>query len=172
ISTHCTESSLPGACARPIPFVARAIAACRIIPAIISDAMTETPSDAPPKPRRGKAAAAMVAAGILLSRLTGLIQFRLFAHYLGTSVAADAYRAAFRVPNMLQNLLGEGVLSASFIPVYARLRAEGRHREASELAEAIFVLLALVASLVVALGILFAPFLVTILAPGFHGEKR
>jgi putative peptidoglycan lipid II flippase len=114
----------------------------------------------------------MVAAGILLSRLSGLIRERFFAHYLGTSLAADAYRAAFRVPNMLQNLLGEGVLSASFIPVYARLRAEGREREASELAEAIFALLALVASVIVALGILCAPVLVSLLVPGFHGEKR
>lgn len=114
----------------------------------------------------------MVAAGILVSRLSGLIRERIFAHYLGTSLAADAYRAAFRVPNMLQNLLGEGVLSASFIPVYARLRAEGRMREASELAEAVFALLALVASIVVALGILCAPLLATVLVPGFSGEKR
>ena len=114
----------------------------------------------------------MVAAGILVSRLSGLIRERFFAHYLGTSLAADAYRAAFRVPNMLQNMLGEGVLSASFIPVYARLRAEGRHREAGELAEAIFALLAMVASVVVALGILCAPLLVSLLVPGFHGEKR
>ena len=134
--------------------------------------MMETPSDAIPTPRRGKAAAAMVAAGILLSRLSGLIRERFFAHYLGTSLAADAYRAAFRVPNMLQNLLGEGVLSASFIPVYARLHAEGNQRQAGELAEAIFALLALVASLIVALGILCAPLLVTLLVPGFQGEKR
>ena len=134
--------------------------------------MTDSISDAVPKPRRGKAAAAMVAAGILLSRLSGLIRERFFAHYLGTSLAADAYRAAFRVPNMLQNLLGEGVLSASFIPVYARLRAEDRLREASELAEAVFALLALVASLIVALGILCAPILVSLLVPGFQGEKR
>jgi putative peptidoglycan lipid II flippase len=114
----------------------------------------------------------MVAAGILLSRMSGLVRERFFAHYLGTSLAADAYRAAFRVPNMLQNLLGEGVLSASFIPVYARLRAEGRHAEASQLAEAIFALLALVASVIVALGVLCAPLLVSLLVPGFHGEKR
>jgi putative peptidoglycan lipid II flippase len=125
-----------------------------------------------PKPRRGKAAAVMVAAGILLSRLSGLVRERFFAHYLGTSLAADAYRAAFRVPNMLQNLLGEGVLSASFIPVYARLRAEGRQQEASELAEATFALLALLASIIVALGILCAPLLVSLLVPGFQGEKR
>jgi putative peptidoglycan lipid II flippase len=134
--------------------------------------MIETPSHAVPRPRRGKAAAAMVAAGILLSRLSGLIRERFFAHYLGTSLAADAYRAAFRVPNMLQNLLGEGVLSASFIPVYARLRAEGRQREASELAEATFALLSLLASVIVALGILCAPLLVSLLVPGFHDEKR
>jgi putative peptidoglycan lipid II flippase len=114
----------------------------------------------------------MVAAGILLSRLSGLIRERFFAHYLGTSLAADAYRAAFRVPNMLQNLLGEGVLSASFIPVYARLRAEGRQREASELAEATFALLTLMASVIVALGILCAPQLVSLLVPGFQGDKR
>jgi putative peptidoglycan lipid II flippase len=114
----------------------------------------------------------MVAAGILLSRLSGLIRERFFAHYLGTSLAADAYRAAFRVPNMLQNLLGEGVLSASFIPVYARLRAEGQHVEAGKLAEAVFALLALLASIIVALGVLFAPLLVSLLVPGFQGEKR
>ena len=134
--------------------------------------LSASPSDAVSRPRRGRGSAAMVAAGILLSRFSGLIQFRLFAHYMGTSVAADAYRAAFRVPNMLQNLLGEGVLSASFIPVYARLRAEGRDDEARQLAEAVFALLALVASVIVALGILCAPLLVAVLAPGFHGEKR
>jgi len=142
--------------------------------------MTETTSDAgavpapnpTPKPRRAKAAAAMVAAGILLSRISGLIRERFFAHYLGASLAMDAYRVAFRVPNMLQNLLGEGVLSASFIPVYARLRAEGRQREASELAEAIFALLALIASVIVALGVLCAPLLVTVLASGIRGEER
>ncbi len=134
--------------------------------------MIETPAHTQPQPRRGKAAAAMVAAGILVSRFSGLIRERFFAHYLGTSLAADAYRAAFRVPNMLQNLLGEGVLSASFIPVYARLRAEGRHVEAGELAEAVFALLAVLASVIVALGVLCAPILVSLLVPGFHGEKR
>ncbi|MFY9748880.1 MAG: lipid II flippase MurJ, partial [Acidobacteriaceae bacterium] len=81
-----------------------------------------------------KAHAAAVASGILLSRLVGLVRDRVFAHYFGASDAADAFRAAFRIPNILQNLFGEGVLSASFIPVYARLKAEGRDEEASELA--------------------------------------
>src|SRR6266702_2342964 len=172
VSGHCTES-----CSLR-PFLSRYSLppqfqlACKINPSLTVKAMIETTSDAVPKPRRGKAAATMVAAGILLSRLSGLIQFRLFAHYLGTSVAADAYRAAFRVPNLLQNLLGEGVLSASFIPVYARLRAEGKDEEASRVARAVGTLLALVASLVALLGIVFARALVEVLAPGFESTTR
>ena len=61
--------------------------------------------------------AALVAAGILLSRLFGLVRQRFLSHYLGLGPAADAFNAAFRIPNSLQNLFGEGVLSASFIPV-------------------------------------------------------
>ncbi len=65
----------------------------------------------------------LVAAGIFLSRIAGLVRQRIFAHYFGNSDAADAFNAAFRIPNFLQNLFGEGVLSASFIPVYAGLLA-------------------------------------------------
>ena len=69
--------------------------------------------------------AALVALGILASRIAGLVRERALAHYFGNSDVADALKAAFRIPNLLQNLFGEGVLSASFIPVYARLLAEG-----------------------------------------------
>ena len=64
----------------------------------------------------------LVAAGMLLSRIAGFIRVRVFAHYFGLrSDAADAFYAAFKIPNFLQNLFGEGALSASFIPVYASL---------------------------------------------------
>jgi putative peptidoglycan lipid II flippase len=114
----------------------------------------------------------MVAAGILLSRLVGLIRNRVFAHYFGTSDAADAFNAAFRIPNFLQNLFGEGVLSASFIPVYAGLRARGEHREAERVAAAVAALLGLVTALLVLLGVLLTPWLIAIIAPGFEGAKR
>ena len=58
----------------------------------------------------------LIGAGIFLSRVAGLIRDRVFAHYFGNSDAADVFKAAFRIPNFLQNLFGEGVLSASFIP--------------------------------------------------------
>ncbi len=134
--------------------------------------MTTHPNQPQPRatPSRGHAAA--VAAGILLSRLFGLVRNSFFAHYFGNSNAADAFRAAFRIPNILQNLFGEGVLSASFIPVYARLNAEERHREASELAEAVFALLLMVTAVLVALGVFAAPWLIELIAPGFHGAKR
>jgi hypothetical protein len=73
----------------------------------------------------------LVSAGILLSRLAGFVRLRALSHFLGTGLVVDAFRAAFRIPNFLQNLLGEGVLSASFIPVYSRLLAEGREEEAA-----------------------------------------
>jgi putative peptidoglycan lipid II flippase len=127
------------------------------------------PEPAPPR-RFGGALA--VGAGILLSRVAGLLRERAFAHYLALSPAAGAFRAAMRIPNLLQNLLGEGVLSASFIPVYARLRAEGRHDDASRVARAVGSLLALVASALALAGVLAARPLVDLLAPGFQGSTR
>jgi putative peptidoglycan lipid II flippase len=130
--------------------------------------------DVPPpgKPRRRIGGALAVAAGIFLSRVAGLVRERAFAHYLGASAAADAFRAALRIPNVLQNLFGEGVLSASFIPVYARLLAEGKTAEASRVARAVGTLLALIASLIALAGVVFARQLIDILSPGFTGDTR
>jgi len=114
----------------------------------------------------------MVAAGILLSRIVGLIRNRVFAHYFGTSDAADAFNAAFRIPNFLQNLFGEGVLSASFIPVYAGLRARGEEPEAGRVAGTVAALLGLATAVLVLIGVLLTPWLIAVIAPGFEGEKR
>jgi putative peptidoglycan lipid II flippase len=116
--------------------------------------------------------ATLVAAGILLSRIFGLIRQRFLSHYLGLGPAADAFSAAFKIPNPLQNLFGEGVLSASFIPVYARLLAEGKEEEADRVAGAVAGLLALVTAMLVLLGVFAAPWLVDVLAGGFSGAKR
>ncbi|OLE98021.1 MAG: murein biosynthesis integral membrane protein MurJ, partial [Cyanobacteria bacterium 13_1_20CM_4_61_6] len=102
----------------------------------------------------------------------GLFRESIFAHFFGSSFAADAFRAALRIPNVLQNLFGEGVLSASFIPVYAKLTAEGDRDEAGRVAGAVFSLLALVTSILVLVGVLATPYLIEAIAPGFHGERR
>src|SRR5579885_2768326 len=127
----------------------------------------------PAKPaRRFGGAAALVAAGILLSRLAGLVRDRVFAHFFGTSDAADAFRAALRIPNFLQNLFGEGVLSASFIPVYAGLLARDEREEARKTAGAVAGLLSVSTSALVLVGVLATPLLIDAVAPGFGGAKR
>jgi putative peptidoglycan lipid II flippase len=123
-------------------------------------------------PRRKLGGALAVGAGILLSRIVGFVRDRLIGHYLGMSAAADAFRAALRIPNMLQNLLGEGVLSASFIPVFARLIAEGREQDAARVARAVGTLLALTASAIALVGVVMAEPLVDVLAPGFETGSR
>jgi len=124
------------------------------------------------QPASSRQFAFLVAAGIFLSRVAGLIRDRVFAHYFGNSDAADVFKAAFRIPNFLQNLFGEGVLSASFIPVYARLLAQDDKEEARKTAGAVAALLALSTSILVLVGVLAAPWLIDAIAPGFHGEKR
>lgn len=114
----------------------------------------------------------IIGAGILVSRIAGLIRDRVFAHYFGNSAAADAFKAAFRIPNLLQNLFGEGVLSASFIPVYAGLLARKLDEDASRVAGAVATLLAFTVAVIVLGGVLLTPALVGLIAPGFAGEKR
>jgi putative peptidoglycan lipid II flippase len=72
----------------------------------------------------------------------------------------------------LQNLFGEGVLSASFIPIYARLNAENRKEDASQLAEAVFALLLFVTTILVVAGVFAIPWLIDPIAPSFQGDKR
>jgi putative peptidoglycan lipid II flippase len=118
------------------------------------------------------AAAALVAAGMLGSRVLGLIRNSLIARYLGTTVAADAWTAAFKISNVLQNLLGEGALSAAFVPVYARLLGAGDDDEADRVAGAVAAILGLAITAFVLVGVLAAPLLIYAIAPGFTGERR
>ncbi len=114
----------------------------------------------------------LVAAGILISRIVGLARQRVFSHYFGQLDEADAFYAAFKVPNFLQNLFGDGVLSASFIPVYSRLLAQEDEQQAGRVAGAIGAILALITSVIVLLGVLATPYLIWVIAPGFPETKR
>lgn len=114
----------------------------------------------------------LIALGIFLSRIFGFVRTRVFAHYLGNSMAAGAFSAALRIPNLLQNLFGEGVLSASFIPVYAKLMAEGKEDEARKLAGTVMTILTTLTCLMVGLGVLFTRPFTMLFAPGFTGEAQ
>ncbi|HKR67158.1 MAG TPA: murein biosynthesis integral membrane protein MurJ [Thermoanaerobaculia bacterium] len=138
----------------------------------VPDSNSESSAPAPKPARRAGGFAALVGAGILLSRISGLVREKVFAHFLGNSDAAGVFKAAIRIPNLLQNLFGEGVLSASFIPVYAKLLAEGDEETAGRVAGIVASLLALVVALVVLLGVIFTPQLLIVIAPGFTGAVR
>ena len=141
---------------------------------VVGEATGEFPPPSSAK-EAGKTAgrgAFMVGAGILISRIIGVIRQRVFAHYFGNSLAADAFTAAFRIPNFLQNVFGEGALSASFIPVYANLLARKDEREASRVASAVLTLLALVTSIIVLVGVLTTPYIISVVALGFECERR
>ena len=114
----------------------------------------------------------LVGLGIFSSRIVGLVRERVLATYFGTGLHADVFSAGLRLPNVLQNLLGEGTLSASFIPAYSALLGQGRTQEAGRVAGAAFALLLGVAGAVSLLGVLLAPLLVSVFTPGFEGARR
>jgi putative peptidoglycan lipid II flippase len=113
----------------------------------------------------------LAAAGILLSRFAGLAREIALAVYLGNrGVAITAFRAALQIPKLLQNLLGEGALSAAFIPVYSSMLAEGRTKDAGRMAGAVAGLIATVTAALVLIGVLLARPIAALLAPGFSGD--
>lgn len=116
--------------------------------------------------------ASNVASGILASKLVGLLRERVVAHYFGIGGHTDVFQTAFRGPNILQNLLGEGTISAAFIPIYSSMIEEGRTRDAGRFAGAIFGLLLAVATGLSLIGVLLAEPIVTVLTPGFLDDAE
>jgi putative peptidoglycan lipid II flippase len=129
----------------------------------------EAPPIAGGRPTTGRSSA-LIGAGIFLSRLLGLLRQSLIAKFLGADWVSDAFNGAFKITNFLQNLFGEGALSASFIPVYANALARHDEEEADRIAGAVASLLGLIIAVIVLLGIVFAPAVVQVVAGGFSGE--
>jgi putative peptidoglycan lipid II flippase len=114
--------------------------------------------------------ATLVMVGILLSRLVGLARERIVGHYLGLGPFADVVTAGFKAGNITQNLLGEGTLSASFIPVYARLRAGGKAGEAVAFARTALGFLLIFVAAMTGIGMLASPLLARLLGTGIKPE--
>lgn len=117
-----------------------------------------------------RSGARFVAVGILSSKVFGLVREMFYARYLGIGPHTDVLRQAFRAPNLLQNLLGEQTLSAAFIPIYSRMLEEGREEDAGRFAGAVFGLLVATVSVLVLIGVVFAPWIVAVLSPGFLAD--
>lgn len=112
-------------------------------------------------------AAGVVGIATLLSRIFGYIRDMVVAAFFGASWVSDAFFAAFRIPNIMRRLLGEGSLTVSFVPVFTEYLKKKSKEEALELANIVFTMLSIVLVILSIVGIIIAPAFVTILAPGF-----
>lgn len=113
----------------------------------------------------------LVALGIGVSRASGLLRELVASRVFGLGLAADAFSAASQIPNLLQNLLGEGVLSASFVPVYSKLLDDEDPKESSRVAGAVGALLLAITGVCVGIFVLAARPITSVLAFGLSGEK-
>lgn len=113
-------------------------------------------------------AAGIVGIATMLSRIFGFIRDMVVAAFFGAGIATDAFFVAFRIPNLLRRLLAEGSLTVSFVPVFTEYLKNKSREEALELADISFTALSIILVVVSILGVIFSPFIVTIMAPGFH----
>ena len=116
--------------------------------------------------------ASIVGGATLLSRLAGLGRDLATSYFFGTTAAAAAFVVAFRIPNLFRRLLGEGALTVAFVPVFTQTIQEGGQPAAKELFRRMFTLLALVLAVLSTLGVIFAPEIVTVMAPGFRDDPE
>jgi putative peptidoglycan lipid II flippase len=106
----------------------------------------------------------------LISRILGLVRDVVFARMFGATIVMDAFIVANRIPNMLRRFFAEGAFSQGFVPVMARYRENRDHDDAREFVDAVAGTLGLALFLLTLVGVVAAPLLVLIVAPGFVGE--
>src|SRR3979411_531600 len=139
-----------------------------------ADDSTSGPQPSPPPARAEKLntkAAGIVGLAVLCSRILGLVREQVFAALFGDRRLLDAFTIAFRIPNLLRDLFAEGALSTSFITTFSKTIATEGDRAAWKLANKVATLTVIVLSSITLLGIITAPWLVHVLAPGFDGDK-
>ena len=112
-------------------------------------------------------AASIIGMGTFLSRILGFLRDMVIANFFGTGMAADAFFVAFRIPNLWRRLVGEGSLTISFIPVYTEYMTQRSEEDTRELTHIAFTIAGVVLLTLTLFGILFSPFLVRIIAPGW-----
>ncbi|HEX2139284.1 MAG TPA: murein biosynthesis integral membrane protein MurJ [Woeseiaceae bacterium] len=120
--------------------------------------------------RRLLQSTSVVSGMTLLSRILGLVRDVVFARYFGATIVMDAFIVANRIPNMLRRFFAEGAFSQGFVPVMARYREQYDHEEARLLLDAVAGTFGLILFVITLAGVIAAPLLVLIVAPGFVGE--
>src|SRR6185369_1092885 len=139
-----------------------------------ADDSTSGPQASPPSTRAERLntkAAGIVGLAVLCSRILGLAREQIFAALFGGGRLMDAFTIAFRIPNLLRDLFAEGALSTAFITTFTKTIATDGDKAAWRLANKVATMTVIMLSVITILGIVTAPWLVHVLAPGFHGEK-
>lgn len=116
--------------------------------------------------------AGSVSGGTLISRILGYARDMLIANFFGATMAADAFFVAYKIPNLLRRLLGEGSLSTSFIPVYTEFLTTKTKKDSQELVNAVFGGFGIIFIVLTGLGVIFAPQLVSLIAFGFADDPQ
>ena len=107
----------------------------------------------------------------LVSRVTGFLRDMVLANFLGAGAVADAFVVAFKLPNLFRSLFAEGAFTSAFVPLFSqKLVSEGKKKSIFFAAQAMAVL-AVIVGLFVILFELLMPYVVAVLAPGFHGDE-
>ncbi|MBI5049772.1 MAG: murein biosynthesis integral membrane protein MurJ [Nitrospirae bacterium] len=117
-------------------------------------------------------AAGLMSVATFMSRITGYIKDMILATIFGASGITDAFFIAFRIPNLLRELFAEGSMSAAFVPVFTEYLVKKGRDEARQIASIVFTSLLLILTVICLLGILFAPYIVSVIAPGFMKDPE
>ncbi|HYR69142.1 MAG TPA: murein biosynthesis integral membrane protein MurJ [Candidatus Dormibacteraeota bacterium] len=131
------------------------------------------PEEPPPVPmgardvRSVARSAGVISAATFLSRVLGLVREQVFAAQFGAGFAVDAFQVAFRIPNLLRDLFAEGAMSAAFVPTLSRAQERSGPEAALRLTNLVINFLLVIVSAICLVGILAAPWIVRVLAPGF-----
>ncbi len=125
--------------------------------------------------RKGKEivrSASVMSFATFISRVLGFVRDMVLARYLGATGLSDTFFVAFRIPNLLRELFAEGSMSSAFVPVLTEVSTKEGEDRARRLTAITFTFICAVVGLVVLLGILFAPFIVRLIAPGFESIEK
>ncbi|MGE5648235.1 MAG: murein biosynthesis integral membrane protein MurJ [Acidobacteriota bacterium] len=112
--------------------------------------------------------ASLVSGAVLLSRLSGLVREMVMAHLFGAGRVFDAFSLGFRIPNLARDLFAEGALSSAFVPTFSEYLSGKGRRDAALLANLVGTAILILVGGLCVLGVVFSPFLVGLLAPGWE----
>ncbi|MBA4349202.1 MAG: murein biosynthesis integral membrane protein MurJ [Thermodesulfovibrio sp.] len=107
----------------------------------------------------------------LISRILGYVKDMILAKFFGATGTSDIFFVAFRIPNLLRELFAEGSMSSAFIPVLTEYQTKHGKEEANRLVKVTFFFILIFVGLICTLGIIFAPAIVSVIAPGFLSDS-